>query len=214
MKKENKKNKKYKNGFLYNIVKLILNNIRHITLIEWFKIIGVRVFCGKDPEVHTRVNCRSNIVDFYNILKWLLIIFLLSYQKTSTFWTITVWYLLITNLYSYFYHHIWSDNAISLNLTSPDRARRRFFLLLLAIGYSIFCFSYLYKLPYINEFCWSGDATFTKSLWFSVSSSFAANYETVKPLSELGNSISMIELVITFIFVTIIISKTIPEVKK
>lgn len=203
-----------KNGFLYNIVKFLLDNFRHLTVVEWLKIIGLKIWCKNTKDKQKRVNCRSNIVDGFNVFKWLLLILLFVTNSTNYFLTIVVWYLLITNLYSYFYHHIWSDNAISLNITSPDRARRRFFLLMLAFSYSEFCFAYLYRFPYIKEFNWTDSATFTKSIWFSISNSFAANYDLVKPISELASSVSMIQLIITFFFITIIISKSIPEIKK
>lgn len=203
-----------KNGFLYNIVKFILDNFRHLTIVEWLKTWGIKLWCKNANDQQKRVNCRSNIVDGFNVFKWLLVILLFYTHSTNCFLTVVVWYLLITNLYSYFYHHIWSDDAIKIDIISPDRARRRFFLLMLSFSYSEFCFAYLYRFSYVNEFDWTGKATFIKSVWFSISNSFAANYDVVKPLSELGSSISMIQLIITFIFVTIIISKSIPEIKK
>ena len=202
------------NGFLYRIIKFLLDNFRHLTLVEWLKEIGLKIWCKKTDDKQKRINCRSNIVDGFNVFKWGFLILLFFTHWTNCFLTIFVWYLLITNLYSYFYHHIWSDNAIKLEITSPDRARRRFFLLMLSFSFSEFCFAYLYRFSYVNEFDWSGYATSAKSIWYSISSSFAANYDTVKPLSELGSSIAMIQLIITFIFVTIIISRTIPEIKK
>ncbi|MDP4267814.1 MAG: hypothetical protein Q8880_10335 [Bacteroidota bacterium] len=201
------------NGFLYNAVKIILDNLRHLTLVEWVKRIGLYLWCKNPEETQQRINCRSNIIDGFNIFKWLLIILLLINHVSNSFWTCVVWYFIITNIYSYFYHHIWSDSAIEIDITSSDRARRRFFLLMLAISYSEICFAYLYRLSYVNEFSWSDKATILKSIWYSVSNSFAANYDTVKPISELGNSVSMIQLIITIIFVTIIISKSIPEIK-
>jgi hypothetical protein len=202
------------NGFLYNIVKFLLDNFRHLTIVEWLKIVGLKIWCKNTKDKQKRVNCRSNIVDGFNVFKWLLMILLFTSHLTNCFLTITVWYLLITNLYSYFYHHIWSDDAIKIDIISADRARRRFFLLMLSFSFSEFCFAYLYRFAYINEFNWTDKPTLMKSIWFSISNSFAANYDSVKPLSELGSSVSMIQLIVTFIFVTIIISKSIPEIKK
>jgi hypothetical protein len=93
-----------------------------------------------------------------------------------------------------------------------DRIRRRFVTLMLAVGYSDLCFSYLYKVPFKHNFEWSSDlTTFTKSAWFSISNSLAANYDAVKPITDLGYNVSMIQLILTFVFVTIILSKSIPQ---
>lgn len=48
------------------------------------------------------------------------------------------------------------------------------------------------------------------ALWFSVSNSVAANYSVVNPLNDVGNSVAIIQLIITFIFITIIFSKSNP----
>lgn len=203
-----------RNGFLYLTVKFILDNLKHLTLVEWFKIIGYKILCSNPNDPKEQVKHRSNIVDLYNIIKWSIIILLFYFQWTNNLLTFLVWYLLLTNVYSYFYHHIWSEEAITTAILNTDRARRRFFLLMLSFSYSEFCFAYLYRLPYLNDFFWTGNASNSKSIWYSISNSFAANYEVVKPCTEISNSISMIQLLITFFFVTIIISKSIPEIRK
>lgn len=51
------------------------------------------------------------------------------------------------------------------------------------------------------------------AIWFSMSNSVAANYAVVAPKDGIGNTVSMMQLVITFVFVTIIISRSIPQSK-
>ena len=125
-----------------------------------------------------------------------------------------VWYLSLTNLYTYFYYHIWSSEILSDVHFGIDRIKRRFTTLTLAVSYTIFGFAYLYAIPYSDEFTWSNDTpTFLKSLWFSVSNSLTASYDQVKPITDLGSSISMIQLLMMFIFLTIIIGGSIPQPK-
>lgn len=200
-----------RNGFLYIAIKFLLDNFRHLTLVEWFKKIGYIIFCSNPTDLSEQAIYRSNIVDFFNVIKWGIIICLLLFNLTNGFLTILVWYLLITNIYSYFYHHIWSDNAYEAVNINADRSRRRFMLLMLSIAYSNFCFAYLYVLPYNSMFTWTNGSSIIKAIWFSFSNSLAANYSIVSPLTDLGNSISMIQLILTFIFVTIIISRSIPQ---
>lgn len=200
-----------RNGFLYIAVKFILDNFRHLTLVEWFKIVGYKIFCTNPHDPSEQAKYRSNIVDFFNVIKWSIIILLLCFNWANGFLTFLVWYLLVTNVYSYFYHHIWSDDAYKAVNLGADRARRRFMLLMLSIAYSDFCFAYLYYLPYNSSYTWTNGASIGKALWFSVSNSLAANYSVVTIPSNFGNSIAMVQLILTFIFVTIIISRSIPQ---
>jgi hypothetical protein len=202
------------NGFLYTTAKYILDNLKYLTIIEWLKIWGIKLWCKNKSDRRKVIECRSNIVDGYNVFKWLFVILLFLTHATNSFLTIVIWYFIITNLYSYFYHHIWSDEAIENAIISADRARRRFFLLMLSFSYSVFCFAYLYRHPYNRNFKWEGNTTKLKSIWFSISNSLGSNYDLVKPMSEFGHSITIIQLVLTFMFVSIIISKSIPEIKK
>jgi hypothetical protein len=207
----NKHSTNMKHGFLYIIFKFVLDNLKHLTMVEWIKSIGYAINKEKNNK-EKRSQYGRIAVDVYIVLKWLLVFLLWSFAINNTFWTAIVWYLLITNIYSYFYYHIWCDEALISDTFTRDRTRRRFVNLLLAVTYSDFCFAYLYNLPYSKELEWSNKIiTDSKSMWFSVSNSLAANYEAVKPISDLGNSVAMIQLVLTFIFVTILISKSIPQ---
>ena len=167
--------------------------------------------CNNPKNKAEQAKYRSNIVDFFIIFKWSIIICLFCFHWTNSFLTLLVWYLLVTNVYSYFYHHIWSDNSYeSINLTA-DRSRRRFMLLMLSVIYSDFCFSYLYCFPYNSDFIWRNGASTTKAIWYSISNSLAANYCEIQPVTDLGNSVAMTQLILSFIFITIILSRSIPK---
>lgn len=166
-----------------------------------------------NPNDSNYINAYSRTsVDIFIILKWSFVLLITKYNLTNNFLTIFGWYLLLTNIYSYFYYHIWTDEALNTEEFEKDRIRRRFINLILAVGYSDLCFAYLYKLPYRFSFEWSHDSiSFTKAIWYSVSNSMAANYEAVKPLTDFANNVSMAQLIITFIFITIILGKSIPQ---
>ena len=200
-----------KNGFIYTLFKFIVKNFKHLTIVEWFKYIGDKLNHDKE-DLNKRLTYSRFSVDIFIITKWVFLLIITKAHMTNSFLTILVWYLLATNIYTYFYYHIWSEDSFDLEKFTIDRVRRRFINLMLAIGYSDLCFAYLYKLPYVNEFHWTqGNISFVKSIWFSISNSLAANYEGVSPLSDLGNSVAMIQLIITFIFITIILGKSIPQ---
>lgn len=150
-------------------------------------------------------------VDIFIVLKWTLI-FLLTYFQINNVWmTVLVWYLISTNLYTYFYYHNWIDESLNTSNFSNDRIRRRFINLILAICFSNYSFSYLYKLPYASEFSWSSEKIIGDSFVYSVCNSITASYDVVKPISSFSYCISTIQIFISFIFLTIVISRSIPQ---
>ena len=83
-----------------------------------------------------------------------------------------------------------------------------------AISFSLFGFAYLYYVPYSSEFAWGTEQpVFIYSLWFSISNSLTASYEQVKPITDVGNTIAMMQLLMMFVFLTIIIGGTVPQIK-
>ncbi len=199
-----------KNGFLYIGFKFIFDNLKYLTIVEWIKELAYLI-SGETGTSDKKKKYGRVAVDIFIIAKWILVFFLWSCVKTNSFWTFLVWYLILTNIYSYFYYHNWDDEAFTATSFDIDRIRRRFVNLFLAISYSNLSFAYLYNKVYSSEFQWSDKViTDSKSIWFSISNSLAANYGAVAPLSDLGNSIAMIQLSITFVFVTIILSKAFP----
>jgi|694.fasta_scaffold22727_4 hypothetical protein len=200
-----------KNGIIYTTTKFVLDNLKYLTLVELFKYVGY-LLNPKKNNVDWKLAFSRTSVDIFIILKWALILILAKYNIASGFWTFVTWYLILTNVYTYFYYHIWTDEALNTENFSMDRIRRRFVTLMLAVGYSDLCFAYLYKAPFKDNFDWSCNlTTFTKSTWFSISNSLAANYDAVKPITDFGYNVSMTQLILTFVFVTIILSKSIPQ---
>lgn len=200
-----------KNGIIYIAIKFVLDNLRHLTIVEWIKKLG-KIINPKPNDVDYKTAFSRTSVDIFIILKWCFVLLIAKNCWTNNFLTIVVWYFLLTNIYSYFYYHIWTDEALNTEEFEKDRIRRRFLNLILAVGFSDLCFAYLYQLPYCKDFNWDDNSiTLTKSMWFSISNSLAANYEAVKPITDFANNVSMTQLVITFIFITIILGKSIPQ---
>jgi hypothetical protein len=206
-----KKSKKVKihNGFLYPLINCAMNSMRYICLVELFKVIGKNIAGGNN---FLSVNYSRIAVDIFIVTKWLFLLLLWVFGVISKWATIAVWYLLATNLYTYFYYHTWSSEIFSDPYVNPDRIKRRFTNLVLAISYTVFGFGYLYNLPYAKEYSWhNGTPVFFQALWYSASTSLTASYDQVRPVTEVGNSISMIQLLMMFIFLTIIIGGSIPQ---
>lgn len=196
-----------KNGLLYPIINFIIDILKYFNLVEIYKNILVTIF-----NKYNKLTVNRFAIDSFIILKWIFIIVILYSKSTNCFLTILVWYLLYSNLYTYFYYHIWHNDTANDQYNSPERIRRRFINLLTSIGFSNMCFAYLYRLPYLAEFEWSEKIPLTtKSIWFSFANSLTANYEFVKPISKVGVDLTITQLIISFIFLTMILGNSIPK---
>lgn len=157
---------------------------------------------------NNRLSNERLAVDIFVVLKWIFIAWVWFFHLNHPVLTIAVWYLILTNLFTYFYHHVWDDKSFSVSITDLDRVRRRLVTLFLAFTYSNVCFAYLYRIPYFHHLTWKVGGKGIQALWFSISSSLAANYALVNPFDHFSNSVVMVQLMITFIFVTLILSKS------
>lgn len=196
-----------KNGLLYPVINYLIKNIKYLNLVEIYKWILVSIFRNQDKLTINRI-----AIDSFIILKWLLILLLIKQEVASCFITMVVWYLLISNIYTYFYYHVWCNDTANDQYNTPVRIRRRFINLITSIGFSNVCFAYLYRFSYLNDFEWSESIPLTtKALWFSFANSLTANYEFVKPITKSGVDLAVTQLIISFIFLTMILGNSIPK---
>lgn len=199
-----------RNGFIYVFIKFLIDKLCLLNLVEYFKKVG-KWLNPKKANREMEATYTRVATDIFIVLKWLFIAILWVCGTTSPWISGIVWYLIITNLYTYFFHHIWTDEALDTSHFTNDRIRRRFLNLLIALTYSDIAFAYLFRFPYVHEFNWGAATTSLHAIWYSISNSFAANYSVVNPATDLGNTVAMVQLLITFIFVAIIISRSIPQ---
>jgi len=202
-----------KTGFIFPTINKILYSINKINLVELFKFIGVKIV-SKKGGLEEKIIASRFAVDAFIVTKWILLIVLWIIKVSNGLWVFIIWYLIVMNAYTYFFYHIWSTEILDDHYFDIERIKRRFLNLLLAITYTIFGFAYLYNCPYSSNFQWAyGEPNFFQSLWYSLANSLTANYDQVKPTTSLGYSVSMVQLVIVFIFITIIIGCSIPQIK-
>jgi len=202
---------KWRYGFIYKAVNFLLHFLNNLNLVELFKFVAKKL--NKSTTDKEKVKAYARIgIDIFISLKWIFLLLLWKCSWHSPILSVIIWYLIITNLYSYFYNHIWTDEALDTSKFTNDRIRSRFLNLLLAVFYSTFCFAYLYQVVYPSEFTWGDSGANTLyAIQFSFSNSVAANYGQVSPTTDSGNIVATIQLVITFIFVAIILSRSIPQ---
>lgn len=207
---EQEKNKYLQNGFIYRFFEWAIYAVAAISLVEWCKEFSAK-FARKDDLEHIIRN-KSIAIDIFILVKWLLISCFWFWGFTS-FWAqaITI-YLIITNFHSYFFHHVWNSFQVVKNI---ERAKRRFVALLLAVLFSNFSFAYLFSTPYKDSFKWSGsDSQFFQSIQLSFSNSLTGSNTWVSPENEFGQIILLIQLLVSFGFISIILSNSIPNAEK
>lgn len=197
-----------KNGFLYPLFDGILTALKYLNLVEFFKVIAGWLSNAEDGAEKKR-SFERIAVDIFIILKWSLVGFLWANSKTNEWWSLVVWYLIITNLYTYFYYHAWCKDSLMDRFMSIERIKRRFFNLLCAVAYNFFAFSYLYSLPYAYYFHNPDTKT---AFFYSIANSLTAGCCMIENVMPDGEIIAALQVLISFTFFTIILSNSIPNV--
>ncbi len=134
MTRENLNNQNFKNGCIYYFSERIFTLLNHLNLVEGFKYISQIVTKGNSPK--KKILFSRLAVDVFIILKWLLVIILWIFNVEDLWVIFIVWYLLIANLYTYFYYHTWSSNILTDANIDVNRIKRRYLNLTMAIAYT------------------------------------------------------------------------------
>lgn len=197
-------------GIIYKTFDWLVETLNYINLVEILKKV-VSTFFKKKKD---KISASRATVDIFIILKWLFISLIWFWEIKSSCVNYLVWYLIATNLFTYFYHHTWTKN-LQDNTFDLDRLKRRYLNLLLAIGFNLLCFGYLVAEPFASNYSWElGYPTFLDSIFHSASNLLITDYEPVGILSNIGSQLTIIETITTFIFLTIILSNSIPQHKE
>lgn len=196
-----------RHGFIYPIVRAVVEMFACLNLVELFKAVGKKL--ARDESQIPR-NARIGI-DMYVIFKWVLLVSVWVGAVNNTFATSAVIYLLATNVFTYFYHHVWKPPYDA----SDENLRSRLVTLILSICYSIACFGYLYAVPFAGDFRLSdGIGRTTASILFSASHSFLTDFAPMLAVTTAGYVLVLSQTAITFIFISIILAASIPGYRK
>ena len=204
-----------KNGYIYEGVKWLFLKLRFLNLVELFKYVACRL--NPNPRDAARQRASSwKGADIFIVSKWVALAIFSIWQIRCDLLTILVWYLIATNIFTYFYYHIGTDESLIEESVTPDRIRRRFVNLMAAIAFSIFAFAYLNEVPYRTEIDWGKfHPRFLYGLLYSFSTAFSGNFfGDIKPKTATGFATASIELAITFVFVAVILSRSFPPANR
>jgi len=144
---------KMKYGFIYAVFSFIINIFGYLNLVELFKFIAGLFNTDKTNPDKISAFSRTS-TDVFIVLKWVFIFYLWHQHISNSILTVIVWYLLVTNIYTYFFYHVWDNESLNTANFTIDRSKRRFLNLLLAVAFSTATFAYLLQVPYCANFHW------------------------------------------------------------
>lgn len=198
------------NGFIYEIVNVLVLSLNYLNLVELFKFIAKKLTPIGSDITKAISNCNIAI-DIFIVLKWIFIIYIWSYQINNSLTTLLVFYLIWSNVHTYFYYHFWKKDGKNMY----ERVRRRFISLFQAVSFMVTTFGYLYSLPFYGEFLWPTDIAnkSMQGLIYSLSQTLFVDITPVKPSTLNGQVLATIQTTLSFIFIAILLAKSIPQDK-
>lgn len=206
---------KMQNGFIHFFFDSLIKTLKFINLVEYFKKAAQFFYLLQNPERNQDSNylrmAASIGIDVFIVFRWVLVGIFWMLELSHSIITLIVWYLLTSNLFTYFYYHAW--NLPTNTPETIERSQRRFLAVLLSMAYSIFCYTYFYDVTYSSHFTWGSHSSPIDKLYFSTANALTVTYGDVSLLDTTARIICSSQLSITFIFV-LILASSIPNKTK
>jgi len=204
------------NGFIYPLVDSIVTLLHYCNLVELFKYIS-RIAtnfechrCGRNATKEELISAANIAIDIYQLFKFGLLLFFWLCEYSNITSKVIIYYLLANNLFTYFYYHVWGGRY--KQRIDRDTLNRKFMNFLLAVSYYLLCYAYMYQFHYSAMLSWPDNVIdFANSLYLSVSTAFTLTYDGFQPLTKEVRLVFMSEIINTFMFLTIIMSNSIPN---
>ena len=217
---------KMNSGFIYPFVNLIVNILKYVNLVEFFKWTAqciCNLIHNEEPGQQTVLRIKYAIVaiDIYQLFKWGVLLYLWFYSGCHIEGELLsfnialdtkhiIWYLIASNLFTYFYYHVWGSNYTQL--LTREAMNRRFMNTILAISYYIFAYTYLYEVHYMQNFEWADETVnHANAFYLSASNALTFSHDDFEAADSTGRFLLLSQAINTFIFLTIIISNSIPN---
>ncbi|EPU3919587.1 hypothetical protein ACVWV7_003736 [Aeromonas hydrophila] len=214
------------NGFIYPFLDIAINILKHLNLVELFKKVAQLVckalhFNEQNLQTKLLIKYSNLAIDIYQIFKWMTLFYLWLYIERIIDVNIfslhiplntkfIAWYLIASNLFTYFYYHVWGSRYTQL--LTRESMNRRFMNTILAIAYYIFAYAYLFEVHYMQHFEWADNiVSHSNSIYLSASNALTFSHDAFDAKDSTGRFLLLSQAINTFIFLTIIISNSIPN---
>ena len=191
---------------LYNIFDLLVNTLKSINLVEYWKTLYWLVYNKKliviDYDENLCRTVKGKAIDYFIIMKYgVLFLIFNEIIPSNDFTLLIIWYMLLMNIFTYFYYHLWENKKIN-----RESSKKRFINFILSIVYSSLSFMLLYKNYYANDFEFENKGTSDTIKAFSLSFGTFFNSNNFSPTTDRGYIIFTINCIINFIFLTFILA--------
>lgn len=194
-------------GFIYPLVRATVEALTYLNLVELFKAFGKKLAKEKSAEVP---NIRIGI-DVFIVLKWTAVVGMWLAGLSHPVATIAIVYLLIANIFTYFYCHVWLPPFNN----DDENLRSRFVTMAIALCYNIVCFGYLYAFPFSGHFNVPEEmGPSLGGLFSSIANSILTDFSPVIATSNTAQALVLLQKVTTFIFISIILAASLPQFSK
>lgn len=224
--------RKFENGFIYHYILKLAKLLDHLNLVEHFKNLVLFIVKRKKSDLTSNDDryWKSIAIDVFVLMKYILLLTIWILGINNIFINIGLWYLVITTVWTYFKYHFWrkDDNK------SYHRMRRRFISLALSLVFITMSFSYFIDIGYEDEFSQISeenvyvttgdyskillvndielpDIDYLSAIKHSFSNAFIGDFSSVKPVTENGETILILQSLISFIYLALILTKSIFE---
>jgi len=202
-------NKRSKYGFIYVFTSVFVKLLCVLNLVEWFKVLFVFI-CRLLNQNTIEKEAKNWAIDLFIVLKYLFLVLVISLPHNSLALTGVV-YLLVMNLFTYFYHHVWKTPTDSC----AHWQARRFVSLFLAIVFNVLCYFYLYWNGMSSLIRWNEGVpvSMARVAQFSLANTFMLP-SLLSVENTLGLYLQTSQQMISWIFLVIILAQSIPQLKK
>lgn len=207
--------RKSENGFLVVAVTFLIRCMHVLSLVEWVKFFGLRVFWREEKSGRS-IRCAANFwIDVFMVAKWAWLIACIWRGLDGQIALLGTSYLIAFNLFSYSFYHGWGSDHEPPSLDYSEaiwRDRRRMMSFLLAFAFSVVGFGYIYTTHIHMSLEWPSTPNRLDGLFLSLSNAFTLTYEGFQPCDQLGRGVLLAQVLNTLIFLTVLIGNAIPNV--
>lgn len=210
MSSTNQQDDRVSNGPLYLIVDWVIVTFQLVSPIEWKKRAAIKLLRANSVEEKRRI---ANVaIDVFIASKWSFILTLWALGERHWFFVGAAIFLLIMNLHTYFWYHLWVIETGAPVQGVQFRERRRFVNLIQAVAFSMVTYAYLYHRVLDAGFTWPPKTVpWLAALIFSIGNSLTGFAGDLKPESSIAQAVTVSQLLMTFVFVAMLLSNSVPR---